>query len=168
MNTMTKKELKLNSKNIQFNNKQVLFRAYGLENDNKKLVRNLFTKMNSEKGLEELHKGDELFKSPKNYRLVADCEDEFLATITLKQDLDFAKNSIVNMFAVVTREDYQGTGLSGLFFDFACSWVKDMGGTKIKLSVKKNNPRAIKFYEKMNCTQVGEKDDEFVLKKELK
>ena len=164
---MEKEDLELRSRSIQFNNKPIIFRAYGLENDNIKLVRNLFTKMNSEKGLEELHKGDKSFESPKNYRLVAECEDEFLATITLKQDAEFTKNSIVNMYAVVTREDYQGSGISSIFFDFACSWAKEMRGTKIKLSVKKNNPRAIRFYEKMNCLQVGALENEFVYEKEL-
>ena len=166
---MNIKDLKSFSKTIQFAEKELTFRLYVLEQDDLKLVQNLFTKMDNKKGLEELRADDIkcFLNSEDNFRLVAEYENELIATITLIKENEFATSHIVHLYAVVTKKEYQGTGISGQFFDFACDWAKNIGGSKIKLSTKKDNIRAQKFFEKMACLNDGEEADEIIYVKEL-
>ena len=166
---MNVKNLKFFPKIIQFLDKEVTFRLYGLEKDDQKLVQSLFTKMNNKQGLEELHENyiKYYLDSENNFRLVADYENELISTITLMKEEEFKNTKIVHMYAVVTKKEFQGTGISGHFFEFACGWAKKIGGTRIKLSTKKDNIRAQKFYEKMGCLNDGEEEDEIVYIKEL-
>jgi ribosomal protein S18 acetylase RimI-like enzyme len=156
-------------KTIVHNGKNFTFRNYNLSKDNVSLVANLFTKMNNEQGLKELFEGDisTFLNSENNFRLVAECESEIVATITLMKDKDFNENKIVNMYAVVTKDELRGSGLSGKFLDFAVIWVQKIGGSKIVLGALKENIRAQKFYEKKSFKKINELDREIVYQFDL-
>ena len=157
------------TKPFQLHGQEGIFRLYDSEEDNVKLVSTLFTKMNNKEGLEELLIVDTttFIGSKENFRLVAELKDQLIATMTLMKNPDFKENKIVDMYSVVTKEKFQGTGISGKFFKFACDWVRNLGGKGIELSTLKNNFQAQKFYEKMGCQRFKELDDEIFYRKTI-
>lgn len=156
-------------KTVQLNGKDITLRLYDHKKDDKKLVASLFTKMNTEEGLKELHEGDQkyLINSKLNFRLVAEYNDELLATITLMNVDEFKINSKMTMYSVVTREDYQGTGVSQLLFDYACLWAKNLGESEVIVNTDKWNIRAQKFYLKMGCKNIQETKDQIIYLKNV-
>ena len=151
------------------NEQKGIFRLYDSKKDDLKLVTTLFTKMNSKEGLEDLRLGDKttFIGSNENFRLVAECNNQLVATITLMKKREFVQKRIVNMYSVVTKEEFRKTGVSGEFFEFACKWASNIGGSSIQLSTKKDNIRAQKFFEKMGCKKIKVENDEFIYSKKL-
>lgn len=166
---MTTTEVSSLSKLVQIAGKTVILRLYNPEIDDKRLIATLFTKMNNEEGLKELHDGDKKYfiNSNKNFRLVAESDNELIATITLMNEEQFKINSRLTMFSVVTKEEYRGSGLSSKLFDFACFWAKEMGESEVIVNTDKWNVRSQKFYEKMGCSLIQETEEQFIYEKNL-
>lgn len=166
---MPPQELSSLTKEGQIRGKKVILRLYNSEIDNKKLVKTLFTKMDSEEGLKELHEGDKEYfiNSELNYRLVAECDNELVATLTLMNEEKFKINKKMTIYSVVTKGEYQGSGVSALLFYFACSWAKRLGESEVIVNTDNWNIRAQKFYKKMGCKELEKREGQIIYQKIL-
>lgn len=162
-------ELSVLTKEAQINGKLVVLRLYNSKIDDKKLIKTLFTKMDNEKGLKELREGDKEYftNSELNFRLVAECDNELIASLTLMNEEKFKINSKMTVYSVVTKKEYQGSGVSALLFNFACSWAKKLGESEVIVNTDNWNIRAQKFYEKMGCKEIEKTEDQIIYLKIL-
>ncbi|MCF2141072.1 MAG: GNAT family N-acetyltransferase [Candidatus Lokiarchaeota archaeon] len=142
---------------IQFNGSPLIFREYDFENDPPKLVKYLYDKMNSPDGIAALKKGDLWLKdkSQVRVRLVAEYEQELIASLVLEGCLGPKPNDRFTLFSVVTAPQYRGKGISKLLFEFAKEWIRRYNARILLVETWENNLSARKFYEKMGFKQYG-------------
>ena len=64
----------------------------------------------------------------------------------------------VELYRFYVDSAWQGTGLAQRLFTCVREAARELGGNRLWLSVWEHNPRAIFFYEKCGCRDVGVKD----------
>ena len=145
-------------KKVPFQNTNVVLREYDFETDPEKLAVHLFNMMSSlEENIQSIREGDKWLDDPHHFRkrLVADIEGELSATTTIEQGFNPWIEHRYTLYSVVTAQQYQGSGLSQILFEYVKEWIAERGGTLILVDTWENNIPARKFYEKMGFNQFG-------------
>ena len=145
-------------KKVPFQSTHAILREYDLESDPEKLVVHLFTMLDSpEENIQSVREGDKWFRDPQRFRkrLVAEVDGELFATTTIEQGMNHWVEHRFRLYSVVTAQQYQGTGLSQMLFEYVKEWVKEHDGTMILVETWGNNTRARKFYEKLGFQEYG-------------
>lgn len=142
-------------KKVEIEQGQLILREFDFENDPAKIVKYVFTGMNSPEGIQALKDQAEIFKDPYNVRLVAELDGKLIATCALEPSMGPNPTDRFNLFSVVTAEKYRGTKVSGLMFEFACEWVKQFGARLLLVSTNRTNIAARKFFEKVGFVKWG-------------
>lgn len=138
-----------------FQDGKIILRKYRSENDPEKLVIHLFDKMNNPEGIAQLRASDHRFleRGDLEVRFVAEFKGELIATLLLNSE--YWNKQGYHMYAVVTAEQYRGTGISQLLFKFVCQWAIRQGKRTLTTDTHGNNLRARAFYEKIGFMQFG-------------
>ena len=140
-----------------FENEHLKLREYDIASDRESYMNNLFPHLNSEQGIKELDKWDEWLedKDQTRVRLVAELNNEIIATCTLVGCMGVKPNDNFTLFSVETSKFYRGSGISQKLFDFCSTWARSKGARILLVETWVNNTTARKFYEKVGFIQFG-------------
>lgn len=87
-------------------------------------------------------------ESDNNTMILATIDDKIIAIGTISSNQK-KKGKHVGELGIVIKEEYCNVGLGKIMMDELINWCKSNGiTTRISLSVRKDNPRAIELYKK--------------------
>lgn len=87
---------------------------------------------------------------------VAEVEDRLVGYITVLGG-NVQRNRHRAYLVLGVHEDYQGQGVATKLFNNVFDWAKEVGITRLELTVIKNNTKAFNLYKKMGFVIEGEK-----------
>ena len=153
----------LEPKIYELHNKEVICRLYNCDSDQKKIINTLYKKLQENNGIEKLKKQDKeyFYNSEKNFRLIAEINSEIVSSVVIMSDEDFERDLSVELYSVVTLDEYQGTGITKILFNYTFEWIKALRAKKVRLWTDIDNLKAQKFYEKVGFIEL-ERDEKAV------
>ncbi len=86
---------------------------------------------------------------------MAEYKHELVASLNLQGCLGPKPNDQFTLTSVVTADQYRGTGISTILFEFAKEWIKPYDARILLVETWETNVAARKFYEKMGFQQYG-------------